>query len=64
MPFEATLPFSALVGQDPMKRALLLNAVDPAIRCNSTRWALVTGNAGAVTIAMTQDYRTISQTER
>ncbi|HEY8677412.1 MAG TPA: magnesium chelatase subunit D family protein [Candidatus Dormibacteraeota bacterium] len=31
MPFEATLPFSALVGQDPMKRALLLNAVDPAI---------------------------------
>ena len=31
MPFESTLPFSALVGQEPMKRALLLNALDPAI---------------------------------
>ncbi|MDQ6883278.1 MAG: magnesium chelatase subunit D family protein [Candidatus Dormibacteraeota bacterium] len=31
MPFEATLPFSALVGQERMKRALLLNAVDPGI---------------------------------
>ncbi|MBV9109411.1 MAG: magnesium chelatase ATPase subunit I, partial [Gemmatimonadetes bacterium] len=25
------LPFSSLVGQDAMKRALLLNAVNPAI---------------------------------
>ncbi|TMD69094.1 MAG: VWA domain-containing protein [Chloroflexi bacterium] len=31
MPFELTLPFSALVGQERMKRALLLNAVDPGI---------------------------------
>src|SRR6202162_2126458 len=31
MPFELTLPFSAIVGQEPMKRALMLNAVDPAI---------------------------------
>ncbi|MDQ6710256.1 MAG: magnesium chelatase subunit D family protein [Candidatus Dormibacteraeota bacterium] len=31
MPFEATLPFSALVGQERMKRALLLNAIDPGI---------------------------------
>jgi magnesium chelatase subunit D len=31
MPFELTLPFSAIVGQEQMKRALLLNAVDPAI---------------------------------
>jgi magnesium chelatase subunit D len=29
--FELTLPFSAIVGQEPMKRALMLNAVDPAI---------------------------------
>ena len=31
MPFELTLPFSAIVGQEQMKKALLLNAVDPAI---------------------------------
>src|SRR5260370_9533011 len=31
MQFELTLPFSAIVGQEPMKKALLLNAVDPAI---------------------------------
>src|ERR1700737_1372117 len=31
VPFELTLPFSALVGQQQMKRALLLNAVDPGI---------------------------------
>jgi magnesium chelatase subunit D len=31
VPFELTLPFSAIVGQEPMKRALLLNAIDPAI---------------------------------
>jgi Mg-chelatase subunit ChlI len=31
MPFELTLPFSAIVGQESMKRALMLNAVDPAI---------------------------------
>jgi magnesium chelatase subunit D len=31
MPFELTLPFSAIVGQERMKRALMLNAVDPAI---------------------------------
>src|SRR5437870_395733 len=31
VPFELTLPFSAIVGQEPMKKALLLNAVDPAI---------------------------------
>jgi len=31
MPFESTLPFSALVGQRTMKRALLLNAIDPGI---------------------------------
>jgi Mg-chelatase subunit ChlI len=31
MAFELTLPFSAIVGQEPMKRALMLNAVDPAI---------------------------------
>lgn len=31
MPFENTLPFSALVGQPVMKRALLLNAIDPGI---------------------------------
>jgi magnesium chelatase subunit D len=31
MPFESTLPFSSLVGQETMKRALLLNAIDPAI---------------------------------
>ena len=31
MPFELTLPFTALVGQEQMKRGLLLNAVDPAI---------------------------------
>ena len=31
MPFELTLPFSALVGQEQMKRALLLNAVDPGV---------------------------------
>jgi magnesium chelatase subunit D len=31
VPFELTLPFSAIVGQAPMKQALLLNAVDPGI---------------------------------
>jgi len=31
VPFELTLPFSAIVGQEQMKEALLLNAVDPAI---------------------------------
>src|SRR6202521_3256625 len=31
VPFELTLPFSAIVGQEQMKRALLLNAIDPAI---------------------------------
>src|SRR3989449_95958 len=31
MPFESTLPFTAIVGQEQMKRALMLNAVDPAI---------------------------------
>jgi magnesium chelatase subunit D len=31
VPFELTLPFSAVVGQEQMKRALMLNAVDPAI---------------------------------
>src|SRR2546422_11524320 len=31
MPFESTLPFTAIVGQEQMKEALLLNAVDPAI---------------------------------
>ncbi|TMF09383.1 MAG: VWA domain-containing protein [Chloroflexi bacterium] len=31
MPFELTLPFTAIVGQEQMKRALMLNAVDPAI---------------------------------
>jgi magnesium chelatase subunit D len=31
VPFQLTLPFSAIVGQEPMKKALLLNAVDPAI---------------------------------
>src|SRR2546428_544477 len=31
MAFELTLPFSAIVGQERMKRALMLNAVDPAI---------------------------------
>ncbi|HXN78469.1 MAG TPA: magnesium chelatase subunit D family protein [Candidatus Dormibacteraeota bacterium] len=31
MPFELTLPFSAIVGQEPMKRALMLNAIDPGI---------------------------------
>ncbi|TMF46328.1 MAG: magnesium chelatase, partial [Chloroflexi bacterium] len=31
MPFELTLPFSAIVGQEQMKKALLLNAIDPAI---------------------------------
>ena len=31
MPFEFSLPFSAIVGQEQMKRALLLHAVDPGI---------------------------------
>src|SRR5438445_3386143 len=31
MPFESTFPFTAIVGQDRMKRALLLNAIDPGI---------------------------------
>jgi len=31
VPFEFNLPFTAVVGQEPMKRALLLNAIDPAI---------------------------------
>ncbi len=31
MPFKSTFPFTQIVGQEPMKRALLLNAVDPAI---------------------------------
>ena len=31
MPFEFSLPFSAIVGQEQMKKALLLNAVDPGI---------------------------------
>ena len=31
MPFEFSLPFSAIVGQEPMKTALLLNAIDPGI---------------------------------
>ena len=30
-PFESGFPFSAIVGQEQMKRALLLNAIDPAI---------------------------------
>src|SRR6266849_7259011 len=31
MPFRSTLPFSAIVAQDTMKRALLLNAIHPEI---------------------------------
>src|SRR5438105_2588086 len=31
MPFESIFPFTAIVGQDRMKRALLLNAIDPMI---------------------------------
>ena len=31
MPFEFGLPFSAIVGQEAMKKALLLNAIDPGI---------------------------------
>ena len=31
MPFELTLPFTAIVAQEQMKHALMLNAVDPAI---------------------------------
>jgi len=31
VPFELTSPFSAIVGQEQMKRALMLNAVDPGI---------------------------------
>jgi Mg-chelatase subunit ChlI len=31
MPFELTLPFTAIVGQEQMKRSLMLNAIDPAI---------------------------------
>jgi magnesium chelatase subunit D len=31
VPFELTLPFTAIVGQEQMKKALLLNAVDPGI---------------------------------
>jgi magnesium chelatase subunit D len=31
VPFELTLPFSAIVAQEQMKKALLLNAVDPVI---------------------------------
>ncbi|HET9849457.1 MAG TPA: magnesium chelatase subunit D family protein [Candidatus Dormibacteraeota bacterium] len=31
MPFEFSLPFSAIVGQESMKKALLLNAIDPGI---------------------------------
>ena len=31
MPFESSLPFTTLVGQEAMKRALLLNALDPGI---------------------------------
>src|SRR6266852_601478 len=30
-PFESGFPFTAIVGQEQMKRALLLNAIDPAI---------------------------------
>src|SRR5437588_7507479 len=41
VPFELTLPFTALVGQQQMKRALLLNAVDPGIG-----GALVRGDRG------------------
>jgi len=29
--FELSLPFSAIVAQEPMKRSLMLNAIDPAI---------------------------------
>ncbi len=28
---EHTYPFAAIVGQEPMKRALLLNLIDPAL---------------------------------
>src|SRR5438477_10924786 len=31
VPFELTLPFTAIVAQEQMKHALMLNAVDPAI---------------------------------
>jgi magnesium chelatase subunit D len=31
MPFQSVFPFTAIVGQERMKRALLLNAIDPAI---------------------------------
>jgi magnesium chelatase subunit D len=31
VPFEFSLPFAAVVGQEQMKQALLLNAIDPAI---------------------------------
>jgi magnesium chelatase subunit D len=31
LPFESSLPFTAIVGQERMKQALLLNAIDPAI---------------------------------
>src|SRR2546421_9630286 len=48
VPFELTLPFSAIVGQEQMKKALLLNAVDPAIGGGLIRGGRGTAKSSAV----------------
>jgi len=48
MPFELTFPFSAMVGQQAMKRALLLNAIDPAVGGVLIRGERGTGKSTAV----------------
>src|SRR5947209_7890266 len=48
MPFESGFPFSAIVGQEPMKRALLLNVIDPSIGGVLIRGDRGTGKSTAV----------------
>src|SRR5437899_11966918 len=47
-PFESGFPFSAIVGQERMKLALLLNAVDPSIGGVLIRGHRGTGKSTAV----------------
>jgi len=48
MPFTSSFPFTAIVGQERMKRALLLNAIDPSIGGVLIRGKKGTGKSTAV----------------
>src|SRR5437868_2163070 len=63
MPFELTLPFSAIVGQEQLRTALLLNALAPAIGGVLIRGDRGTGKSSAVRALgrLLPDYEAVDQ---